>query len=145
MELRGIEPGSPPFLRMKGLLEEAGLPTDDLEADPSRYFALIAGREPVAFAGLVQLGRDGMLRSLVVPAARRGDGLGRAAVEALLAEAGAQGVERLWLLTTSAEGFFARQGWRTVDRGAAPAAVAASRQFAVSCPASAVLMWRTLG
>ena len=144
MELRAIEPDSAPFSRMTGLLGEAGLPTDDLRAEPARYYALMAGREPVAFAGIVPLGREGMLRSLVVPNERRGGGIGRSAVEALLAEARSQGIGRLWLLTTSAKEFFGRQGWQTADRREAPAAIAASRQFTVSCPASAVLMWRTL-
>jgi threonine dehydrogenase-like Zn-dependent dehydrogenase len=63
-------------------------------------------------------------------------------VEALLAEAWAEGAEDAWLLTTSAAPFFTRLGFAATPRDLAPPAIAATRLFAGLCPASATLMRR---
>ena len=60
------------------------------------------------------------------------------------ARAAAAGAKRVFLLTETAEELFARRGYRRLDRAAAPPEVAASREFALVCPASAVLMVREL-
>lgn len=121
-------------------LAAADLPVEDLDLG-GRYFALEVEGEAVAFGGLEGEGPDQLLRSVVVAPSRRGEGLGARMVEALAASA--DGAERLWLLTTTAERFFAGLGWQAVDRAEAPPAIAASREFAALCPASAVLMRRT--
>ena len=71
----------------------------------------------------------------------------RARCLALDAEAHAaeKGVETLYLLTTTAADFFARRGYEAVPRSAAPAAIAATPQFRDLCPASSVLMRKTIG
>jgi arsenate reductase (thioredoxin) len=48
------------------------------------------------------------------------------------------------LLTETAEIFFARKGYHTVDRKDAPAEIQASSEFSHLCPSSAVLMKKTL-
>ena len=74
----------------------------------------------------------------------RNRGYGALVTNALAAQARANGVARLWLLTTDASAFFARLGWREADRAGAPSLIAASRQFSDLCPASATLMVRAL-
>jgi N-acetylglutamate synthase-like GNAT family acetyltransferase len=99
----------------------------------------------VVGAGAVQpLGGDGLLRSVIVTGALRGQGLGARIVEALEANAIAQGLAALYLLTADAPGFFESLGYRRIARADAPAAVRASAQFASICPASAVCMARAL-
>ena len=61
-------------------------------------------------------------------------------VEALLDEATESGIERLWLLTTTAEDFFAAIGFAPVAREAAPASIQATLEFRDLCPASATFM-----
>ena len=65
-------------------------------------------------------------------------------IERLLALAGDYGIERVWLLTTSAPGFFAKLGFSDVDRASVPAAIAASEEFTHLCPDTAVCMVRAL-
>lgn len=99
-------------------------------------------------AGCVALelhGRDALLRSLAVRPQRRAEGFGGRLVEAALRRARRRGVQRLWLLTTTADAYFAARGWRRVDRARAPARLRASSQFAGVCPASAVCMVRHTG
>jgi N-acetylglutamate synthase-like GNAT family acetyltransferase len=136
-ELTPGQAGWPAFL---AALREAGLPTEDLSMPGQRFFAFEGGG---AFGGFALSGRIALLRSLVVVADRRHSGLGTAALKALLHEIGSVGATEVWLLTTSASGFFERLGFRAMDRAAAPVAVTSSAQFSTLCPASAVLMCKT--
>lgn len=145
MRLRVLEPHSAAFIAFKALLLEAGLPTEDLLDGGARFYALGDGdRKAAAFAGLEAFGVDALVRSVVVPLAGRGAGLGGQIVERLAELAGAYGIEALWLLTTDAEAFFAAHGFTPVDRSDVAPAIAATAQFQTLCPASAVVMCRTL-
>jgi N-acetylglutamate synthase-like GNAT family acetyltransferase len=144
MRLRIIEPGSAAFAAFQSLLDEARLPTRDLHEEGARYYALGEGADLVAFAGLAAVGDDALVRSVVVPQTGRGSGRGAAVVDHLARLASTYSVRRLWLLTTNADGFFARHGFAAVDRESAPPFIASTQQFTGLCPSSAVLMCRTL-
>jgi amino-acid N-acetyltransferase len=125
---------------VRALLESLELPAEDVGA-PNQSF-LIA-RDGGDLAGCVGLERHGdavLLRSLAVPAARQGRGLGRALHGRALGVARATGVREVYLLTTTAEGFFAREGYARVDRSAVPLPVRDSPEFRTLCPATAVCM-----
>lgn len=130
--------------RLHAALGAAGLPTADLGIAVARFFAAVDAGGPIGWGGLEGEGADRLLRSLVVAEGGRGQGRGRALLAALEAEAARSGARRLWLLTTTATDFFAAAGWRRVDRAAAPAAIAATSQFATLCPARAVCLARDL-
>ena len=85
-----------------------------------------------------------LLRSVAVHDPVRGHGLGRALVERALADAAAAGAREAWLLTETAEPYFAGLGWQRADRAAAPADLAASVEFTGACPITAVAMRRAL-
>jgi amino-acid N-acetyltransferase len=51
----------------------------------------------------------------------------------------------MYLLTTTAEGFFARRSYEKVDRDAVPGVIKETAEFQSLCPASAVCMVRHLG
>jgi N-acetylglutamate synthase-like GNAT family acetyltransferase len=145
MTLTPVERGSSTFAAFETALAVARLPVSDLDADGAQYFAFGQREdEALAFIGMITFGRDGLLRSLVVPEAQRGQSLGTYAVDAVAQFARRQGLHRLWLLTTNAERYFIRQGFRIVHRKDAPSAIAASRQFSSTCPDTAVLMCLTL-
>jgi GNAT superfamily N-acetyltransferase len=137
--LREIQPGSSAFGRFVEALGSAGLPTDDLTSEPIRYFTA----DDMAWGGF-GVGPDALIRSVVVLPQARSRGFGVLLTEALVRQAREAGVERLWLLTTSAALFFERLGWVSVDRADAPEAITRSRQFSGVCPASATLMVRSL-
>jgi amino-acid N-acetyltransferase len=126
------------------LLRDASLPYEDF-ADQLAHF-LVANQEGkvVGAIGFERHGADALLRSLVVSPGRRGGGLGGRLVEQLTAAALAQGVKRFYLLTTTAEAFFAKRGFRPSARPAVPAAIAATKEFNSLCPVSAVCMARSL-
>ncbi|WP_454020043.1 arsenic resistance N-acetyltransferase ArsN2 [Azospirillum sp. Marseille-Q6669] len=122
------------------LLAANGLPTDDLGEPGRRFWRVADDQGTLGYGGLEVHGADALLRSVVVPAERRGAGGGRIVVAAVCAQAVTLGVERLWLLTTGAAGFFQRLGFQRVERASAPPAIRSSAQFAGLCPGSAVCL-----
>ena len=127
------------------LLEDAGLPHADLTPGHLAHFLVL--READAIVGVVGMearGDAGLLRSLAIAADRRGGGLAARLVDALEARARAFGIRTLYLLTTTAEGFFARRGYASADRGAVPDAILATEEFRGICPSTAACMSKVL-
>jgi len=131
-------PGDPDDPRFAAALAAAGLPASGVQG---QCYALADGR---GFGMIEGEGADRLLRSVIVPAGERGAGAGTSLVDLLAVQAVELGVERLWLLTTTATDFFLRRGWNSVSRDAAPATIRTSEQFTSLCPASATLMMRDL-
>ncbi|HEY7724926.1 MAG TPA: arsenic resistance N-acetyltransferase ArsN2 [Anaeromyxobacteraceae bacterium] len=140
-----LEPATPADVEaIRSLLEAAGLPSADLGAPNQRF---LVAREAGALLGCVGLelfGEGALLRSLAVAERRRGEGLGGALAAGALEEARRRGVRALYLLTTTAEGFFARRGFARIGREEVPEAVRGSAEFGALCPASAACMARRL-
>jgi N-acetylglutamate synthase-like GNAT family acetyltransferase len=123
------------------LLTACELPTRGLERDfPSGYVVASTGDLLLGCAGVERYGTAGLLRSVAVGSAARGSGLGGRLAHDRIAHARAHGLASLWLLTTTAPGFFERIGFTPVSRVDAPAALRDSEEFAHVCPASAVCM-----
>ena len=127
------------------LLTAANLPTEDLtDAHCEQFFFSGAGDRPDGLVGLEILGEVALLRSLVVAEARRGSGAGSQLLVHAEAHARAQGVRQLFLLTTTAESFFASRGYLRARRDDAPAAIRATREFSGICPTSSAFMTKLL-
>ncbi|HXQ40815.1 MAG TPA: arsenic resistance N-acetyltransferase ArsN2 [Candidatus Udaeobacter sp.] len=125
-------------------LKIAGLPADDLLTEGQSFYQMSDVDGPIAFGGFYIAGTEGLLRSIVVLPNRRRTGIGRRFVDFLLDRMKRRGVEQVWLLTTTAEPFFEKLQFRTRPRDDVPTAIAGTREFALLCPASAVLMCRDL-
>ena len=127
------------------LLAAARLPVADLtEEHLDHFFYCGPAQSPSGLVGLELYGRDALLRSLVVTDRARSKGLGTALVAHVEKFARAQGARSIFLLTTTAEVFFANRGYRRVPRDEAPASIRTTREFADLCPASSAFMVRTL-
>jgi amino-acid N-acetyltransferase len=136
---------SPDPFHVQRLVAAAGLPTEDLaDADLSHFFGYGSREKPIGVVGLEVFDGEALLRSLVVEPSERGAGGGRMLVAAAEEHAHSQGVRSVYLLTTTAERFFERLGFRRVDRDSAPATIRATREFASLCPASAAFMVKRL-
>jgi amino-acid N-acetyltransferase len=135
----------PALAAAKALLEAADLPVADLTEDHCEHF-FFWGPEgsPTGLVGLEMFGNVALLRSLVVDPAARSSGMGSALVRHAEHYAQAQGVRTLFLLTTTAEGFFTRHGYSKTGREAAPPAIRSTREFAGICPASSAFLSKQL-
>ena len=130
---------------IRALLQAERLPQEDLTpAHLGQFLVVRRDGALAAVAGFERHGRDGLLRSVAVAAPLRQHGLGAALVEAVEAQARVAKLDALYLLTTTAAEFFARRGYRRIERSAAPAAVQASREFSALCPSTATCMVKTL-
>jgi N-acetylglutamate synthase-like GNAT family acetyltransferase len=126
------------------LLASCGLPHADIAAHLPHFTVARAGGRIVGVIGLELHGEDGLLRSLAVADDHRGEGIARRLYASLLGRARSLGVARLYLLTTSAQGFFEMLGFRAVDRASVPEAIRGTEEFRALCPASATCLVRSV-
>ena len=122
------------------LLQAAALPPDGLDEQFGEPYAVaLADGRIVGAAGVEVYGDAGLLRSVAVDARWQGHGLGRRLTEERLRWAAGRGLDTVYLLTTSAEGYFSRLGFAPVAREEVPATVRDSLQFAGACPSTAAV------
>lgn len=124
------------------LLTQVDLLTDDLPEDLSTFTLAFDDDKLAGAAGVEAFGPTGLLRSVAVSPVYQQKQIGRHLVDASLKQAHKQGVERLYLITTTADGYFERLGFERVTRTDVPEAIARTRQFSDLCPASSVVMTR---
>jgi amino-acid N-acetyltransferase len=130
---------------VEALLTSARLPLDGVhDALPCFIVAESAG-EIVGVAGIEGCGTSGehaLLRSVAVAPSWQKRGLGRALVTRTIAEAESRGAKALYLLTTTAEGYFPTFGFEVTSRDNVPADVKATSEYCGVCPSSATVMVR---
>jgi N-acetylglutamate synthase-like GNAT family acetyltransferase len=123
-----------------GLLEAADLPTAGVQEALDGFFIAEEAGRLVGVAGLEVHGRDAVLRSVAVTPSHRGRGLGALLTERALDGARQADLRAVYLLTTTAEDYFPRHGFRPIPRSDASPEVQASVEFREACPDSAVAM-----
>lgn len=130
---------------VKRLLDEAQLPTSDLtDAHLAHFLAWGPQRAPEGVVGLELYAPVALLRSLAVASGSRGRGIGTTLLAEAERLARSQAVSEIYLLTTTAERFFARSGYERILREAAPAAIRQTQEFSALCPASSAFMRKRL-
>jgi amino-acid N-acetyltransferase len=149
VNLRAARPRN--LAAIRRLLIEAGLPTSGVEDHLETFVVVEADTKGVAsvdgdilgVGGLEIHGRFALLRSLAVGAESRRKGIASTICARLEDEALGRGIDRIYLLTETAESFFAGRGYSVSARADAPAEILATEEFTTLCPESAVLMVRT--
>lgn len=127
------------------LLESVALPTADLTDDHMRDFFYVGpASEPVGIVGVQLYGANALLRSLVVSAEHRTQGLGHRLVEHAEQHARERGAAAVYLLTTTAESFFRSLGYAQTPRDSAPTAIRSTPEFTGLCPASSTFLLKRL-
>ena len=128
------------------VLTGCNLPVADISiSSPPQFFGFRLAGSVVAVVGLEQFQSVGLLRSLAVSPGHRGRGLARELVSFVESFALSQGVESLFLLTTTAEAFFVASGYGPASRQEAPQAIQATPQFSGLCPSSSAFLSKRLG
>jgi len=123
------------------LLRECQLPEEGLAEHIGTTLVAVQDEAVIGSAALEKYGDSALLRSVAVSTSHRGMGLGRRLVEAALRLARERGVRRVYLLTQTAEAFFARFFvFRPTTRDAVDTAVRQSVEFTGVCPCSACVM-----
>ena len=140
------EPARPhDYADIAALLSAAKLPPDDLT--PEHLDDFLVMRDGDTLTGVVGMEvRDdvALLRSLAVDERSRGAGVAGRLVAELEARARGRGVRELYLLTTTADGYFAQHGYDRISREEMPAVLRDHPQFHSLCPSTAVCMRKPL-
>jgi len=127
------------------LIGDAGLPTVDLpDIRGLRLWVLEAGVSVLGVIAMERFGTHALLRSLAIAPEHRRRGFARDLVARLEHDARAEGVQRLTLLTETAQDFFGRLGYCPIDRREAPPDVQQSAEFRSLCPVTAICMTKSL-
>jgi amino-acid N-acetyltransferase len=137
----GIRWATPEDLpQIASLLRAASLPLEGAaEAFQVGFVAEDDGR--IIGAAALECYTDGaLLRSVVVDASARGQGLGQRLTMAAVEAARHRGLPAIYLLTTTAAAFFPRLGFLESSRDAVPPSVQQSIEFRSACPASAAVL-----
>lgn len=130
--------------RIEALLTDSHLPTAGVVESVRDFLVAEANGELVGVVGMEYRDNFGLLRSTAVPSEWRGHGIGRKLVEAIIARAESRGIHALYLLTTTAEGYFPSFGFRRTSRDVVPDAIRQTGEFRDACPASATVMCLSL-
>ncbi len=94
----------------------------------------------IGAAGVERYGTSGLFRSAVVDPDRRGLYIGDQLTRNRINWALEQGIQNLFLLTTTAERYFPRFGFTRIDRDDVPVEVRESLEFCSACPSTATVM-----
>jgi amino-acid N-acetyltransferase len=126
------------------LLTDLQLPIAGVGEWIGTFWVAEADGRMIGVAGLEVYDDGALLRSVAVAPDRRGSGLGRVLVERVLHSASRRGAREVFLLTTTAQTYFPKLGFRDISRENVPPGVRGSIEFREACPASAMVMRKTL-
>lgn len=130
---------------IRQLLALCGLPQEDITPELLRHFFVMKEEaQVIAVVGLEALGPFGLLRSLAVHPGYRCRSIASQLTEKTEEYAASLKIEALYLLTMTAEGYFAKRGYQRVDRNSVPPPVQGTVEFKSLCPVSAVVMIKYL-
>lgn len=131
--------------QVKQLLAECELPYEDLTPSHLQHFLVLRdGTQVAGVIGLELLTKFALLRSLAVQAQFRRQGIASLLTKQAEEYARSCEVEAIYMLTTTAEDFFAKRGYYRVNRDTVPAVVQETAEFRSLCSSAAVCMYKCL-
>ncbi|MGE5654490.1 MAG: arsenic resistance N-acetyltransferase ArsN2 [Bacillota bacterium] len=127
-----------------GILTQHSLPVDGVTDRLADFLVAKQSGRVIGVCGVERYGDVALLRSVAVTTSRLGRGLGHRLVDTMLAQLNNLGVKSVYLLTTTAPGFFQELDFERISRELAPEAIKATSEFHSLCPSSAVVMRKNL-
>jgi N-acetylglutamate synthase-like GNAT family acetyltransferase len=117
--------------RIELLLSSAQLPTGDIERHLSTFLVADNAEEVIGVGGLENCGNGiGLLRSFVIAPEFRNQGIAAQIFEQVSADARKLNISVLYLLTNTAQDYFAKRGFTPMARDQAPAPIQQTSQYA---------------
>lgn len=132
------------FISVVQLLQSENLPVEDLKANLPHFFVIGDKNTVFGAIGLEVYGTDGLLRSMIVDSNYRGLSLAKKLIDNLFEYAEKNGLNTIYLITTTAEKYFGGRGFQPVSRDKVPASIAATSEFTSLCPSTATVMVKEL-
>lgn len=131
--------------QVKNLLSDGGLPWGDITSSGLKHFLILEDESSlIGVIGLEVMDRIALLRSLAIRNGYRNRGYASQLVVKVEEYAQSLGVRALYLLTMTAERFFAGKGYTKLDRNEVPISLQHTSEFRDLCPETAVCMVKYL-
>ena len=125
---------------IKALLKASDLPLAGVDDHWKTFLVARDGDKLVGCGGAEAYQFAALIRSVAVLPEYRSHGVGRRLVRQLLDRLASRGLREFYLLTTTAEAYFKKRGFKVIDRDEVHPQLLSSREFQDACPASAVCM-----
>lgn len=125
---------------IKALLVATSMPTAGVDEHWRTFVVAREAQRMVGCGGSETYQVAALIRSIAVDPDYRSRGLGRKLVRQLLDRLASRGLREFYLLTTDAEGYFKKRGFKTIDRDQVHPQLLASTQFQDACPKTAICM-----
>ncbi len=126
------------------LLNQATLPTDDIKINIHHFVVAKVEDMVVGCIGLEDYSTIGLLRSFAVDERYRNQRIGKNLISQLNSYALQKGITQLYLLTTTASKYFAREDFEVIDRNIIPELIKKTSEFKYLCPSEAICMYKTI-
>ena len=138
IRIAGASAADLPAIRQ--LLIDNLLPTAGVDDHWRTFVVARDGDAIVACGGAEAYEFAALLRSIAVHPDYRSLGIGRKIVRQLLDRLASRGIREFYLLTTTAEEYFRKRGFKVIDRDEVHPQLLGSEEFRGACPDSAVCM-----
>jgi len=132
------------FEKVYVLLRESKLDSSDLNQPNIRLFRAEENGELIGVGGIEIFGDQALLRSVAVGDKFHGKGFGTEVVNQIERISKVSGISALYLLTTTARGFFESRGYQLIHRDEFPEELKQTAQYSGLCPVSAICMKKVL-
>ena len=125
---------------IRSLLTASDLPVAGVEDHWKTFLIARDGDKVVGCGGAEAYQFAALIRSVAVAPEYRSHGIGRKLVRQLLDRLASRGLREFYLLTTTAEEYFRKRGFKPIDRDEVHPQLLGSREFQGACPDTAVCM-----
>jgi amino-acid N-acetyltransferase len=126
------------------LLIKVNLPAQGVQEHVDNFVVLIDDGSLIGTGGLEIYSDKALLRSLAVHPDYQNKGYGQQLYRRILENAHKQNITEVYLLTETAERFFAAMGFEKISRELVDERVKTSEEFRSVCPSTAICMRLTL-
>ena len=126
--------------QITSLLKQNNLPFEDCAEHLKNFIVLENEQKIIGTGGLEIYGNIGLLRSIAVLPEFQNQGLGENIYLKIKTFARSCNINQLFLLTETADHYFAKHGFKTVNRESVPNKIRKTEQFSGLCPTSAIVM-----
>ena len=122
------------------LLKENNLPWSDIELGKQFFFIAKRENQIVGCIGIEVYESLGMLRSFSITESYKNNSLGKMLYNKLIEYCLDNELQKLYILTTTADKYFEKLGWKMIRRDVVPLIIQNSNEFSSICPSSAACM-----
>jgi amino-acid N-acetyltransferase len=122
------------------LLQNNKLPVEDIAAGRQQFWIATINETIAGIIAVEKYGTYALLRSMATDTAFRNNGIATQLVQTVFNFAQLKNISAVYLLTETAEQYFAKKGFTKIDRQHVPEAIQQSTEFASVCPSSAIVM-----